>query len=338
MQEGENPFGPQPNLDAAPVVDQATPAADQAAPVVDAAAPQPVVGAPAAAPQPVVGGAPVAAGTGAGMSKGLIIGIVGAVVAVIVVVLGVILVPALFAPDYEDAKEKVEALDAALDVVLYDECSDVYFDYDDDGVSETKFNETLAKCNKGFSDLETNMQNLEKSTGVKNDEEIKDLFGKFKTAYEAFIPKLKPQIEIYSSLRGFSTKYGDIYYSYDDEIEFTDAEVDAMTASMTASSNAVLKEYGPKFNTALKEYIKAYNAKEAAYDQYWDDEITSTEYYEIRDAYYDADDALDELYDDFSTDLEEVLDLDLDDEKEDLVESLNSLKSKIRTKYFESQS
>ncbi len=332
MQEGENPFGPQPNLDAAP-------AAEPAAPVVDqATTPQPVVGAPVIDnATPVVGGTQVAVAKGAGMSKGLLFGIIGGVVGIVLIVLGVIFIPALFKPDYEDAKAKVEAVDDALDVILYDECSDVAYGYDDEDTSDENFNEALTECEAGFTKMEENVKALESSTGVKNDEEIKELFSKFKTEYDALIPKLKDQLVVYKDIRGFASKWDDIYYAYDDEIDIVDAEVDEMTSSMTNSTNAVLKEYGPKLNTSVKLYIDAYNEYEKAYDQYWDDEITYDEYYEIREAYYDAEDELEGIYEEMMEDLDELMDIDYEDDVEDFSEALSDLKSKIKTKYYESQ-
>ncbi len=332
MQEGENPFGPQPNLAAAP-------AAEPAAPVVDqATTPQPVVGAPVIDnATPVVGGTQVAVAKGAGMSKGLLFGIIGGVVGIVLIVLGVIFIPALFKPDYEDAKAKVEAVDDALDVILYDECSDVAYEYDDEDTSDENFNEALTECEAGFTKMEENVKALESSTGVKNDEEIKELFSKFKTEYDALIPKLKDQLVVYKDIRGFASKWDDIYYAYDDEIDIVDAEVDEMTSSMTNSTNAVLKEYGPKLNTSVKLYIDAYNEYEKAYDQYWDDEITYDEYYEIREAYYDAEDELEGIYEEMMEDLDELMDIDYKDDVEDFSEALSDLKSKIKTKYYESQ-
>ena len=81
MQENENPFGPQPNLDATPAPEASTPVVDQpvAQPVIDATAQpaigvaaQPVVNTQPASAQPVAD-APVVGSNTKKPSKGLII-------------------------------------------------------------------------------------------------------------------------------------------------------------------------------------------------------------------------------------------------------------------------
>ena len=339
MQENENPFGPQPNLDAVPAPEASTPVVDQpvAQPVVDATAQsaidvaaQPVVNTQPASAQPVAD-APVVGSNTKKPSKGLIIGIIAGVVVVVAIILGIIFIPMLFAPDYEDANEKISAFHDAVSEVNYgDACSSVGSEFSDKDVDDEKYEKYATKCLEELEEMNNALNELGKSTGVKNDKEHKELFDKLKASHDIVVPKMKDYIELSKASHSFvaNTRY------ISNVEKITDTQIDKMTEKMSSSSNKIAKEYGPKLNSALKAYVKAYKAYKNALN---DSGYSYSKYAEYRDAYYEKEEEFEEIADKFSKAVEEEYTDAIEDEGDNLTDIANELEEKIFRKYLDSE-
>lgn len=296
----------------------------------------PVINQPTPQGQPVAGAPVVNNGGGASVPKGVIIGIVVGGVALIAVILGIIFIPSLFTPDYEDANTKIQAFqDAYNEIGDYEKsCDRVVSEYRYSDLSDEKYKDYVTKCLEDFTELDNTYKALEGSSGVKNDEEIKKLFEEMKANYEATVPSLKKMITLYADTRTLMNTMTD----YSTEIEsLTDEQIDEITKSIVESENETLKSRGQSLRDALKKYVNASKTRDEMREKYFDDIIDYDTYSEANDAYYDAQDELSEISEEFDDAIEEEVVGDAGEAASDLEASIWDLRYKIEEKYNESK-
>ena len=174
------------------------------------------------------------------------------------------------------------------------------------------------------------LNELGKSTGVKNDKEHKELFDKLKASHDTVVPKMKDYVELSKASHSFvaNTRY------ISNVEKITDTQIDKMTEKMSSSSNKIAKEYGPKLNAALKAYVKAYKAYKNALN---DSSYSYSKYAEYRDAYYEKEEEFEEIADKFSKAVEEEYTDAIENEGDNLTDIANELEEKIFRKYLDSE-
>ena len=247
------------------------------------------------------------------------------------IILGIIFIPMLFAPDYEDANEKISAFHDAVNEVNYgDACSSVGSEFSDKDVDDEKYEKYATKCLEELEEMNNALNELGKSTGVKNDKEHKELFDKLKASHDTVVPKMKDYVELSKASHSFvaNTRY------ISNVEKITDTQIDKMTEKMSSSSNKIAKEYGPKLNSALKAYVKAYKAYKNALN---DSSYSYSKYAEYRDAYYEKEEEFEEIADKFSKAVEEEYTDAIESEGDNLTDIANELEEKIFRKYLDSE-
>ena len=330
------PMGGMPATDSAPVnngmsMTEAMPVVEQTAPATEQAVPVTKQTAPAATPK--VNKKPMidTSKKSGGVPKGAIIGIVVGVIVVIVIVLGVIFIPMLFEPDYEDANKKMEAFRDAIQKVDIDSCNDMSMDINDEDESNEDFAKTVSKCQDDIKAMDEAFKALGASTGVKNDKENKEIFDKVKKSYDIIVPKMNELTEISKATHTLVVTM----YKHSTNLEkFTDEDIDSATKDMTNSSIGILKEHGPKLNSALKSYVKSYKSYQKAIK---DTSVKYEKYKEIRDEFYDEQKKFTETFADFSKAMEENYSDALEDEVDTLKDLVYDLEDKISDKYLEAK-
>lgn len=239
-------------------------------------------------------------------------------------ILAIILLPAIFKIDYSEAYKTARNLDEKLDAVIYDgDCEKIvkyynstYYDIDD-------FNGILEKCIASTKDLDGIMKKLGETAGVKNNEEIQELYKAFEKSFNSLElepSSLEAKLELYKIWHTFEIKVNALNSKSDNS---------AITAAgniLIESGNESLKKYGTKWLELEIAYIDAYRAYSSSP---WDNT-----YWKNKELYNNAKESISEYIESNQPDIKSMAPTNFEDLKATSVK-LQNLLAKIADTYAE---
>lgn len=227
-------------------------------PVTPAPAPAPT----SATPTPTVNQAPTSTPSSSsaspkkkgGLPVGLIIGLaIGGVVLFGAIVTTIILLFFGGKVDYEATYNSFDALEASMDDIDYGDCYKAHSRIDSSYTSSSEYNEYITGCVAEFTALESATNEFAKTSGAKNDEDIKKAFESFKTIFDSIYTKksdFESQLSIYNA-------YHEFYLTIDN----ADSNVKSLRSAITSAASL----FEDTKNPSLTEFAQGFREKGLAY-------------------------------------------------------------------------
>ena len=255
------------------------------------------------------------------------------VVVVALVVCAIIFLPMIFGVDWKEANNAAEDFYKANNSLSSD-CSSMISYSSSSYVSDTDYEKYASKCSDAIDAYKKSAEAIGKTSAARNDSNVKEKWEAFKKVYEKVSPALDKIVPYMKDVHGFYKSVSDM-----DEDEMSESDVDDMVKPLLNSDNQAVKEFGEKFQSALKKYISAYKEYEAKRQAYYDASgaDSSSAYSAYRTAYDAYSDAYDELYD-LKSDASDTLSMEnvlgvSEDELNDLDDKAEALYKEIKTQY-----
>jgi hypothetical protein len=264
---------------------------------------------------------------------GLFIGLGVGIVAIIGIVAAAILIPQTMTPDYNIMLDSASNLSDELSNYFYSSaCNDVRQNVDNYySVTNDEYAEFINQCGQDAENLYAAVAKFEAESGVGRDQEINELYQRFKKLLDEKAPakdKLENTLKIHEAVHRFAVEMDKIddddYESMPDPSEFK-----KVAAILIESGDETLKTFAEglseRYDTLYKASQELLNVNysdpdyQSVYDVYWDASD------DFSDFYYEQSDIIDDidypLADSFS-----------DDEEGDVMDAFNDLKTAILNK------
>lgn len=257
--------------------------------------------------------------------KKLLLAVIIGVVAVLAIAATIIVLLVLSHVDYKTAYTTADELNDEFTTLQSNSaCSNVTRYANSTYASAKDYEKYVEKCRESGTDLAELVTKLSETSAIQKDSDLKEKFDKFKSAFDQtyLVADTSEALEVYSAWHNFVIAA----YKLGSYSSTTDAEIKSAAAYLTDSNNSTLQSYG-------KEWLKLREAATAAYKAYYDASYSQSNYSELRQAYYDADEAYDDFIEDI--DLDDVVEFNTD--ISDATSKFSKLYSAIRTKYNESK-
>lgn len=186
----------------------------------------------------------------------IILAVVGAVV--VLGLAGVIFLPKLMGPNYDESYK--------VGTELYDKLNSIYGDSSSEcgkfieafpRVKETPeaMDEMAKGCEAELAEARDLTDKLGKTSGVKQDDELRDLFDKYAEAAGKTSPKdIDGEMNAYQKLYDFMYEFSNIEMD-----ELTDNDVENMVKSLREADNEMLVELADGVESRMKDILKIYN-------------------------------------------------------------------------------
>lgn len=189
----------------------------------------------------------------------LLLGIILGAIAIVVIITGVVIFSTTQKVDYEETYQLAKDVKSQVSQVAYDtDCANILNFAKSRSPEMTKYNSYVQGCEtigEKFAQLQTAVEQLGASTGIKNDSELRAAYEDFQTSLRAAVPNtenLKQQLKLYQAWHEFVMA----------ERTLVIAKVDAPAIKAVAqplldSSNTTLRQYGEGWLEKTMAYAEA---------------------------------------------------------------------------------
>lgn len=263
---------------------------------------------------------------------GLFIGLGVGIVAIIGIVAAAILIPQTMTPDYNIMFDSASNLSDELSNYFYSSaCNDVRRNVDNYySVTNDEYTEFINQCGQDAENLYAAIVKFEAESGVGRDQEISELYQRFKKLFDEKAPakdKLENTLKIHEAVHRFAVemdKIDDDYESMPDPSEFK-----KVAAILIESGDEALKTFAEGLS---ERYDTLYKASQELLNVNYSD----PNYQSVHDAYWDASDDFSDFYYEQSDIIDDIdyplADSFSDDEEGDVMDAFNDLETAILNK------
>lgn len=190
--------------------------------------------------------------------KKMVIAGVAAVAVVAVVVLGCILIPKMFGTDYKESARVAGELETVLDDA-YDGysavCYDAFSGAADESVSVEDYTKKVDACKEKLAEGRKLASELGKTSGVKNDADIKAKYEAFEEDAKVALPEsdeLDKTMNLYTSMHEFIVKLDEF------EPDMSEDEIKNTANLLINTGNEALVKFGEGWRDRMIEVVRLY--------------------------------------------------------------------------------